>query len=139
MAMQRLGLVVVAVLAVAGCSRPDEAVSAQATLTPAAVSPLLSKATWADGVWPFTVPDGVLKCYMQDSMQTFTSNGMEYGLNATARRFGHFADLEDIAPLASPPAYVEINATRWPVKTYAILEAGLVVEDPGSSATASPP
>jgi hypothetical protein len=66
------------------------------------------------------VPDGVLKCYVEDSMQTFTSGGVEYGLNATARRFGNFRDIDEIAPAANPPGYVEINGTRQPVKTYAI-------------------
>lgn len=125
MGMERVALVVLAILAVGGCSQPDEAVTAALTLTPTAVSPPLSKATWTDGVWPFTVPDGVLKCYVEDSMQTFTSNGVEYGLNATARRFGNFRDIDEIVPAKSPPGYVEITGTRQPVKTYAIRLDGI--------------
>jgi hypothetical protein len=71
------------------------------------------------------VPDGVLKCYVEDSMQTFTSDGVEYGLNATARRFGNFRDIDEIAPAANPLGYVEINGTEHPVKTYAISLDGI--------------
>ena len=60
--------------------------------------PLLSKANWTDGVWAFTVPAGVLKCYVEDSMQTFTSNRVEYGLNAIAKQFGNFGDIDEIVP-----------------------------------------
>lgn len=115
-----MGLVVFALLAVGGCSQPDQALTAAPTLTPTAISRPLAQAGWTDGPWPFTVPDGVLKCYVEDSMQTFTSNGVEYGLNATAKRFGNFQNIDEIAPVASPPAYVEIDGTKRPVKTYAI-------------------
>jgi hypothetical protein len=79
----------------------------------------MSKATWTGGAWPFTVSYGVLKCYVEDSMETITSGGVEYGLNATARRFGNFRDIDEIVP-AGPTAYVDINGTRQPVKTYAV-------------------
>lgn len=122
---KRVGVAVVAVLFVGGCSQPDETVAAATALTPTAVSPLLSKSTWTDGVWPLTVPDGVLKCYVEDSMQTFTADGVEYGLNATARRFGNFRDIDEIAPVASPPDYVEVDGTKHPVKTYAVSLDGI--------------
>jgi hypothetical protein len=127
MGMERVCLVVFAALAVVGCSHQDDAVKGAPPppLTPTAVSPPLSKATWTDGLWPFTVPDGVLKCYVEDSMQTITSGGVEYGLNATARRFGNFRDIDEIAPAANPPGYVEINGVRQPVKTYAISLDGI--------------
>jgi hypothetical protein len=77
------------------------------------------KATWTGGAWPVTVPDGVLKCYVEDSMETFTSGGVEYGLNATAKRFGNFRDIDEIVP-TGPTAYVDINGTKQPVKTDAV-------------------
>ena len=86
--------VALAALVVGGCSEPAE-VKTSASPTPKAVSPPISKATWTGGVWPFTVPDGVLKCYVEDSMETFTSGGVEYGLNATAKRFGNFRDIDE--------------------------------------------
>jgi hypothetical protein len=61
----------------------------------------------------------VVKCYVEDSMQTFTFGGVEYGLNATASHFGNFRNLDEIVPLG-PPGYVEINGTRNPVKRYAV-------------------
>jgi hypothetical protein len=108
-----------AAVVLGGCSKPAEVRPATPSLTPTAVSPPLSKATWTGGVWPFTVPDGVLKCYVEDSMETFTSGGVEYGLNATARRFGNFRDIDEIVP-PGPTAYVDINGTKQPVKTYAV-------------------
>ena len=108
-----------ALFVVGGCSEPAEVRTSAPSLIPTAVSPPLSKSTWTDGIWPFTVPDGVLKCYVEDSMETFTSGGVEYGLNATARRFGNFRDLDEIVP-AGPPGHVEINGTKQPVKTYAV-------------------
>jgi hypothetical protein len=116
-------LFALAALLVGGCSEPAE-VRTPASPTPTAVSPPISKATWTSGVWPFTVPDGVLKCYAEDSMETFTSDGVEYGLNTTAKRFGNFRDLDEIVP-AGPLGYVEINDARQPVKTYAVSLDGI--------------
>jgi hypothetical protein len=118
MGIKRAALVFVvsAALIVGGCSGPAEVSTAAPSLTPTAVSPPMSKATWTGGVWPFTVPDGVLKCYVEDSMETFASGGVEYGLNATAKRFGNFRDIDEIVP-PGPTAYVDINGTEQPVKT----------------------
>jgi hypothetical protein len=112
-----------AAVVVGGCSEPAE-VRTSASPTPTAVSPPISKPTWTGGVWPFTVPNAVLKCYAEDSMETFTSGGVEYGLNATAKRFGNFRDIDEIMPVG-PPGYVEINDTRQPVKTYAVSLDGI--------------
>jgi hypothetical protein len=114
----RVALVVVfAGLVVVGCSEQDAIRTPASRPTPTAVAPV-SKTTWTDGVWPFTVPDGVLKCYSEDSMVTFTAGGVEYGLNATARKFGNFRGIGEIVP-DGPDGYVEINGTRQRVKTEA--------------------
>jgi hypothetical protein len=124
MGIMRVGLVIAcAGLVGAACSEQNNVAAPASGPTPTAVSSVISKATWAGGVWPFTVPDGVLKCYSEDSMVTFTAAGIEYGLNATARRFGNFRDIDEIVP-AGPEGYVEINGTSQPVKTHAVsLEA----------------
>lgn len=122
MGIVRVGLVVAWVgLVVVSCSEQNKVA---APATPTAVGPLISKTTWASGVWPFTVADGVLKCYSEDSMVTFTAGGIEYGLNATARRFGNFRDINEIVP-DGPDGYVEINGTRQPVKTHAVSLEGI--------------
>jgi hypothetical protein len=116
----RLGVIGLATLVVGGCSPSVESVRATPTLTPTAVSRPLSRTTWTDGAWPFAVPDGVLKCYAEDAMQTFTSGGVEYGLNATARHFGAFRNIDEIVPAADPPGHVEINGTAHPAASYAV-------------------
>jgi len=57
-------------------------------------------------------------------MVTFTAGGVEYGLNETARRFGHFPDIDEIVP-DGPGGYVEINGTRQPVRTDAVSLDGI--------------
>ena len=118
-AAQVSSVIIIAGLATAGCSKPVDVTAPSPSLTPTAVSDVVSKATWKEGVWPFTVPDGVVKCYIEDSMITFTSEGVEYGLNVTARRFGDFPDIDEIAPRRSD-GYVEIEGTRQPVRTDAV-------------------
>jgi hypothetical protein len=104
-----------AALMLAGCSSSDTA-SKPSSLVPAGVSAPLTAATWTDGEWPFTVSEGVLKCYLEDSMVTFTANGVEYGLNNTAIKFGGYADIDDIRP-DGPVYYVVVNGERQPVET----------------------
>lgn len=124
MGIVRVGLVIAwAGLAVVACSEHNVAAPASGP-TPTAISPEISKATWTNGAWPFTVPEGVLKCYAEDSMVTFTAAGIEYGLNATAKRFGDFRDIDEIVP-DGPEGYVEINGTRQPVKTHAVSLEGI--------------
>ncbi|MGV0814580.1 hypothetical protein ABQF34_21655 [Mycolicibacterium boenickei] len=108
-------------LVVAGCAGQEVSPSQP---TPTAVGAPISKATWTDGVWPFTVPDGVLKCYAEDGMVTFTAGGTEYGLIETARRFGHFPDIDAIVP-DGPDGYVEVDGTRQPVRTNAVSLDGI--------------
>jgi hypothetical protein len=121
----RVALVVVfAGLVLVGCSEQDAVRTPASRPTPTAVGAPISKTTWADGVWPFTVPDGVLKCYSEDSMVTFTAGGVEYGLNATARKFDNFRDIGEIVP-DGPDGYVEINGTRQRVKTEAFSLDGI--------------
>jgi hypothetical protein len=57
-------------------------------------------------------------------MVTFTAGGVEYGLNATARKFGSFRDIGEIVP-DGPDGYVEINGTRQRIKTEAFTLDGI--------------
>lgn len=116
-AIIRVGLVAVAALLLAGCSENE--IQRAADPAPTAVGAPISKSTWTDGRWQFTVSEGQLKCYSEDSMVTFTTGGVEYGLNATARRFGNFSDIGEVM-LVGREGYVEVNGTRQQVKTYAV-------------------
>lgn len=55
----------------------------------------VSEATWTDGLWPFTVPEGMLQC---GSLQrvTFTTNRVIYALNGAAKSAGGFEDVDSI-------------------------------------------
>lgn len=55
----------------------------------------MSEATWTGGDWPFTVADGMLQCGAPDRV-TFTSGGVIYALNGSAKSAGAF---EDVAPI----------------------------------------
>jgi hypothetical protein len=68
-----------------GCSEQDEVRASASRPTPTAVSAPISKATWTGGVWPFTVPDGVLKCYSEDSMVKQDFGGSSGAPYATVR------------------------------------------------------
>jgi hypothetical protein len=71
-----------------GCAQKSDAPAARPSLKPTAVSEPLSKETVAPGDWTPTVSEGVVKCYSEDSMVTFTADGVEYGLSQTAMQFG---------------------------------------------------
>lgn len=120
-----MGLVIFSAgLVIVSCSKQDEVGTPASPPTPTAVGAPISKTAWTGGVWPFTVPDGVLKCYSADSMVTFAAGGLEYGLNATARRFGNFRDIDEIMA-DGPEGYVEVNGARQPVKTNAVSLDGI--------------
>jgi len=69
---------------------PSESSTTAVTTTPPGY---ISEATWTDGQWPFTVPDGVLMCSGGAIKQiTFTANDVVYALNAAAVLLGRFAD-----------------------------------------------
>jgi hypothetical protein len=108
--------ILTAALTLVGCEHSGEVQALPPNVTPTAVSEPLTEATWGDGQWPFSVSKGVLKCYVEDSMVTFTAGGVEYGLNATATRFGGFPSIAAIVP-DGPLGFVEINGERQPVKT----------------------
>lgn len=61
----------------------------------------VSEATWADGPWPFTVPEGTLLCApygvggTQQSV-TFVANRTMYAVNGTAKGTGQFEAIESI-------------------------------------------
>jgi hypothetical protein len=72
-------------------SPPSESTNTAVTTTPPGY---ISEATWTDGQWPFTVPEGVLMCTNTGSIPkqvTFIANYVMYGVNGTAR-LGGFAD-----------------------------------------------
>jgi hypothetical protein len=117
-------VIVLAGLVVVGCFQQDAVPTPATRPAPTAVGAPISKTTWSDGLWPFTVADGVLKCYSEDSMVTFTAGGVEYGLNATARRFGNFRDIAEIMP-DGPDGYVEANGMRQRVPTHGVSLEGI--------------
>lgn len=57
-------------------------------------------------------------------MVTFTAGGVEYGLNATARQFGNFRDIDEIVA-DGPEGYVEIAGTTQRVPTSAFTLDGI--------------
>jgi hypothetical protein len=87
----------------------------------------LSKHNLAPGEWTLTVPEGVLKCYIEDSMVTFTADGVEYGLSQTAIRFGGYPDIHEILPPPSPSTgVVEVNGQRQSVPLTSLIPDGLL-------------
>jgi hypothetical protein len=100
----RVGLAVAAVaLAATGCSGGSE--------PPPHPTDFVSKATWTDAIWPFTVAEGLLTCHDPDRV-TFTAEGVEYALNDAAKSTGEFPDITPVLR----KGYVEINDERQPVK-----------------------
>lgn len=83
----------------------------------------ISEETWANGPWPFTVPEGTLLCApygvggSQQSV-TFVANRVMYAVNGTAKGAGQFEDIESIWK-ANP----EIPGTK--VNIGPVLEKGL--------------
>lgn len=61
----------------------------------------VSEATWADGPWPLTVPEGTLLCApygvggAQQSV-TFVANRTMYAVNGTAKGTGQFEAIDSI-------------------------------------------
>lgn len=105
-------------LSIAGCSESQDVQASPPTLSPAGVGPMLTEASWTDGRWPFTVPSGVLKCYIEDSMVTFTADDTEYALNPPARKFGDYPDISEILR-EEPDAFVDLgegNLDRIPME-----------------------
>jgi hypothetical protein len=102
-------------------SPPAISPSAGAIATP------LSKATWTDGPWPFTVSEGVLRCRFSYRV-TFTTGGVEYALNRAAEKAAQFGDINDILP-DGPVGYVVIGDVWQPVptgpSTYRVLSHGI--------------
>jgi hypothetical protein len=82
-------IVAVIALAVAGCA--DE--------SPPPGSTDVSRTAWQNGtnngLWPFTVDEGILTCHAPDWV-TFSVNGTEYALNDDARWLGHYQDVSAI-------------------------------------------
>lgn len=111
----RAGVAAGLTVLVAGCAVEGTPVAAAPAPYAAEV---ISQDGWHDGPWPFTVREGTLQCYVEDSMATFVVNGVEYGLNDTARAFGGYPDVYDLVT-DGPLGYVEINDERQPVPTYA--------------------
>jgi len=107
----RAGFAVIALaMVLAGCSGTDE--SAHSAPPPIAVT--VSKATWTDGPWPLTVPEGVLRCRFSYRV-TFTAQGAEYAINSAAKSSGQFRDIGDLLP-DGPVGFVTIGETQQPVR-----------------------
>jgi hypothetical protein len=106
-----VSLVACVAVIMGGCAQKNDAPAARPSVTPTAVSEPLSKGTLAPGDWTLTVPEGVLKCYSEDSMVTFTADGVEYGLSQTAIRFGGYPDIHQILPPLKT-GVVEVNGQR---------------------------
>jgi hypothetical protein len=103
-------------LVVVSCAgRPESAPAV--SQSPAAIATPISKATWTDGPWPFTVSEGVLRCRFYYHV-TFTADGVEYAVNTAAKKTAQFGDIDDIVPEmpGGPIGYVDINGERQPVK-----------------------
>jgi hypothetical protein len=96
--------VAVVALALAGCA--DERQPPR--------SAEVSKTAWQNGtnngLWPFTVDEGVLTCHAPDWV-TFTANGTEYALNDNARWLGHYRNVSAILVTG----FVQIGNERQPV------------------------
>jgi hypothetical protein len=99
-----IALGVFVVLVIIGYLVPKEgkdksAASSESTTTAVTTTPpgYISEATWTDGEWPFTVPEGALMCTdLRLKHVTFTANGVTYAANGTARLAGMFADITAI-------------------------------------------
>ncbi|WP_163645871.1 DUF2511 domain-containing protein [Mycobacterium conspicuum] len=63
--------------------------------TPAAPRGYVSQATWTDGPWPLTVPDGTLRCEPPGRV-TITNGGVTYWINGSAKAAHKYADLHDV-------------------------------------------
>jgi len=96
-------------LAVAGCTStttraetpPASSGNSVSSVTQSAPRPpgFVSQATWTDGPWPLTVPEGTLACQPLGgrlSRVTFAYGGTTYWVNGTAKAAHTYADLSAI-------------------------------------------
>lgn len=117
---------VLAGLFVVSCTERPESPPAVSP-SPASITEHVSKATWTDGPWPFTVSEGMLRCRFSYHV-TFTSGGVEYALSGAAKKAGQFGDIDDVMP-DGPVGYVVIGDVRQPVKmgpsVFRVLSRGL--------------
>jgi Protein of unknown function (DUF2511) len=82
-------------------SAPNAPSSTRADQPPNRPAGYVSDATWTDGPWPFTVPEGTLLCAPygvggRSQSVTFIANGVVYAINGTAKGTHQFAPLEQI-------------------------------------------
>lgn len=82
-----------ACLTLSACSSGDSSISGESS----GKSIEVSKTTWRDGEWPFTVPRGILGCTPPGEV-TFNVEGKVYGLNGTALDHG----LPEVNPIWRP-------------------------------------
>lgn len=76
-----IAVVIVVAIGLAGCGSS----AAPAASSEPATSITISKATWTDGPWPFTVDSGVLTCHLGPTNSvTFMANGTVYWVNGIA-------------------------------------------------------
>ncbi len=92
-------LVIAIALALVGCGGPRATPAPTTTPVPTVAAGYVTKAELGAD-WPFSVDAGTLACYVdvrdpRRMMVTFTTgNGIEYGINGSARAFG-YPDADD--------------------------------------------
>lgn len=93
------------------------------TASPTAPRGFVSEATWTDGPWPLTVPEGTLACESLGGRLgrvTITANGTTYWVNGLAKGTHRFADLDEI--WRADPSFPAIKVNIGP-----LLDRGLAL------------
>jgi len=93
--VQAVGAVALVVLSglLAGCSEASSSLNGEE-----GKSIEVTRATWHDGQWPFTVPRGILGCHQPPfpGAVTFNVEGRTYGINGDATEY------PEVDPIWSP-------------------------------------
>lgn len=116
--MLKFAVAVLATLSVATVSTVSA--TPQATAGP---SGYVSQATWTDGPWPLTVPDGTIACESLGKglgRVTITAGGKTYWVNGLAKGTHKYADLDEI--WRADPKYPDIKVNIGP-----LLDRGLAL------------
>lgn len=103
-----------------GVTAPSVSAASPSLATPRG---FVSEATWTDGTWPLTVPEGTLACESLGrglGRVTITVGGKTYWVNGTAKGTHRYADLEEI--WRADPSYPAIKVNIGP-----LLDRGLAL------------